>query len=134
VFFSVLNYGGSGGIRTHDQRIKSPLLYQLSYRTMNVRVSGATDRDRTCDLGIRSPTLYPTELRLQQFVWYSENTNFVNFKSDDHLRDYLGFTLGVCSLQEIEYLWVGDFGFCFGLVGVDKVVDYVFGLRKTIGC
>ena len=26
------NFGGSGGIRTHDQRIKSPLLYRLSYR------------------------------------------------------------------------------------------------------
>ena len=25
-------YGGPGGDRTHDLRIKSPLLYQLSYR------------------------------------------------------------------------------------------------------
>jgi hypothetical protein len=27
-------FGGPDGIRTHDQRIKSPLLYQLSYRTI----------------------------------------------------------------------------------------------------
>ena len=26
-----LNSGGVGGTRTHDQRIKSPLLYRLSY-------------------------------------------------------------------------------------------------------
>ena len=25
--------GGSGGSRTHDQRLMSPLLYQLSYAT-----------------------------------------------------------------------------------------------------
>ena len=30
--FESLDNGGSGGIRTHDQRIKSPLLYRLSYR------------------------------------------------------------------------------------------------------
>jgi hypothetical protein len=28
--------GGSGGIRTHDQWIKSPVLYRLSYRPTNV--------------------------------------------------------------------------------------------------
>lgn len=28
-------YGGSGGIRTHDHAIKSRVLYQLSYRSMN---------------------------------------------------------------------------------------------------
>ncbi len=27
-------FGGSGEIRTRDQRIKSPLLYRLSYRPM----------------------------------------------------------------------------------------------------
>ena len=29
--------GGSGEIRTRDQRIKSPLLYRLSYRPSKVR-------------------------------------------------------------------------------------------------
>ena len=28
---SFLNFGGTSGGRTHDKRIKSPLLYQLSY-------------------------------------------------------------------------------------------------------
>ena len=28
----ILNAGGLGGIRTRDQRIKSPLLYRLSYQ------------------------------------------------------------------------------------------------------
>lgn len=26
-------YGGFGGIRTHDQRLKRPLLYRLSYES-----------------------------------------------------------------------------------------------------
>ena len=30
-----------------------------------VVIAGATDRIRTCDLRIRSPLLYPAELRLQ---------------------------------------------------------------------
>jgi hypothetical protein len=32
---SLLDSGGSGEIRTRDQRIKSPLLYQLSYRPVD---------------------------------------------------------------------------------------------------
>lgn len=32
-----LDSGGSGEIRTRDQRIKSPLLYQLSYRPLEKR-------------------------------------------------------------------------------------------------
>ena len=29
--------GRPGGVRTHDQRIKSPLLYQLSYRPTHIQ-------------------------------------------------------------------------------------------------
>ena len=29
-------FGGPGGIRTHDQLIKSQLLYRLSYRSKNI--------------------------------------------------------------------------------------------------
>ena len=32
------NHGGSGEIRTRDQRIKSPLLYRLSYRPRNSQI------------------------------------------------------------------------------------------------
>ena len=57
-------------IRTLDPQIKSLLLYQLSYRPLNsLRNSNQTKvalgRNRTCDLRIRSPALYPTELRTQ---------------------------------------------------------------------
>ena len=31
-------YGGSGEIRTRDQRIKSPLLYRLSYRPGKTKI------------------------------------------------------------------------------------------------
>ena len=33
----LIDTGGSGEIRTRDQRIKSPLLYRLSYRPSKVR-------------------------------------------------------------------------------------------------
>jgi hypothetical protein len=32
--------GGPGGARTHDPRIKSPMLYQLSYGPVNPSVAG----------------------------------------------------------------------------------------------
>ena len=43
--------GGSGGTRTRDQRIKSPLLYRLSYRP---KILGAERRSRSNDTRRRS--------------------------------------------------------------------------------
>ena len=68
--------------RTENQQIKSLLLYQLSYgptkgsQTSSFSVdrqtcqaprrpNGAPGRIRTCDLWLRRPTLYPSELRAQ---------------------------------------------------------------------
>ncbi len=36
-FVEEIYTGGCGGIRTHDRRIKSPMLYQLSYATIQRR-------------------------------------------------------------------------------------------------
>ena len=59
--------GGGGRNRTLDQLIKSQLLCQLSYTPGSFQgpfpCNGAPGRTRTCDLRVRSPALYPTELR-----------------------------------------------------------------------
>ncbi len=60
-----------GRNRTFNQRIKSPMLCQLSYAPRLLQCFGfqsclcpsAPGATRTPDLRIRSPTLYPTELR-----------------------------------------------------------------------
>ena len=52
--------------RTYNQRIKSPMLYQLSYAPGDARdleFSSELGATRTPDLRVRSPALYPTELR-----------------------------------------------------------------------
>jgi hypothetical protein len=55
--------GVSDGVRTHDPRIHSPVLYRLSYtHRKNV---GAPGGSRTPDPRLRRPLLYPTELRAQ---------------------------------------------------------------------
>lgn len=46
------------GTRTHNQRLRRPLLVQLSFQCESV-----PDKDRTCDLPLRRRSLYPTELR-----------------------------------------------------------------------
>lgn len=53
---ATLAYGPSRN-RTYNQRIKSPLLYQLSYRPI------APGAIRTPDRRIRNPLLYPAELQ-----------------------------------------------------------------------
>ena len=67
-------YGVDDGDRTHDNRYHKPVLYQLSYahhKTIALAVETATagigtpGRIRTCDLRLRRPLLYPTELRAQ---------------------------------------------------------------------
>ena len=81
-----LEIGAAGGTRTPDQRIKSPMLYQLSYRSnawasveapisgtpIEVAAStpvstqnGTGGGTRTRDQRFRKPLLYPTELLLR---------------------------------------------------------------------
>ena len=52
-----LNCGGSAETRTLDRRIKSPLLYQLSYAPDRLIVGGSCEI-RTHDQRIKSPLLY----------------------------------------------------------------------------
>ena len=57
------NLGGNAGIRTLDRRIKSPLLYQLSYVPENslfgiLKNFGGNAGIRTLDRRIKSPLLY----------------------------------------------------------------------------
>ncbi len=69
--------GASDGARTHDHRNHNPGLYQLSYARHNFFVtqvvilhvfvkSGAPGRTRTCNPRLRSPMIYPVELRAQK--------------------------------------------------------------------
>ena len=60
---SFLSDGGNAGIRTLDRRIKSPLLYQLSYVPTQENCSeqignGGNAGIRTLDRRIKSPLLY----------------------------------------------------------------------------
>ncbi len=52
----------SKGARTLNPRIHSPVLYRLSY-TPRTPTVGAPGGNRTPDLRLRRPTLYPSELR-----------------------------------------------------------------------
>lgn len=62
-----------GGIRTHDLQIKSPVLYQLSYRRriLQKRLQRASDEVRTRDIRIKSPVLYQLSYRrlFNIYVW-----------------------------------------------------------------
>jgi hypothetical protein len=49
VVIDIVGTGGSGGNRTRDQRIKSPLLYQLSYRPAEVDVGAVVDAVNAVD-------------------------------------------------------------------------------------
>ena len=59
--------GVDDGTRTHDHLDHNQGLCQLSYihhhDTLGFNAGGAPGRTRTCDLWIRSPLLYPAELR-----------------------------------------------------------------------
>ena len=57
------NYRVSKGARTLNPRIHSPVLYQLSYTHRKSKKVGAPGGNRTPDLRLRRPTLYPSELR-----------------------------------------------------------------------
>ena len=87
--FLYIFYGAPGGSRTHDLRLRRPTLYPTELRAqagilisdtqlepVNHALQSATrrpkhyyfgtpGRSRTCDIRIRSPTLYPAELRAQ---------------------------------------------------------------------
>ena len=68
-------------IRTSDQLIKSQLLCQLSYWPMikySQTKKSAPGRIRTCDLRVRSPALYPAELRARIFGFLPMIGPFVN--------------------------------------------------------
>ena len=56
--------GVNDGTRTHDNQNHNLALYQLNYahHVTNIKI-GALGRIRTCGLRIRSPLLYPAELR-----------------------------------------------------------------------
>ena len=76
-------YGAPGGSRTHDLRLRRPTLYPAELQAhsisdcgldifhdfipqsaiRNSQFLGAPGRARTCGIRIRSPTLYPAELR-----------------------------------------------------------------------
>ncbi len=49
--------GGSGETRTRDQRIKSPLLYRLSYRPSIKLLDSNLTKQRSCQ--IRTPQKQP---------------------------------------------------------------------------
>ena len=55
--------GVADGIRTHDHLDHNQGLCQLSYSHHQILRFGTPGRIRTCGLRIRSPLLYPTELR-----------------------------------------------------------------------
>ena len=71
--------------RTFNLRIKSPLLCQLSYGPVLLCAPGVA---RTPDLRIRSPTLYPTELRAHNGGWIYPTGAPVS--SQMHLGQILG--------------------------------------------
>ena len=60
-------------VRTRDIRIKSPVLYQLSYRRriLQKRLQRASDEVRTRDIRIKSPVLYQLSYRrlFNIYVW-----------------------------------------------------------------
>ena len=58
-FGGLFEIGGNAGIRTLDRRIKSPLLYQLSYVPKFIsNTLGGSCGIRTHDQRIKSPLLY----------------------------------------------------------------------------
>ena len=72
-------FGRPERVRTSDQLIKSQLLCQLSYRPVSEFFPGAPGRTRTCGLRVRSPALYPTELRAPNGeIDLAGNPNHVN--------------------------------------------------------
>ena len=56
------------GTRTHDDRNHNPGLYQLSYTHQRYQ-AGTPGRNRTCNLRLRRPLLYPVELQAHGQYW-----------------------------------------------------------------
>src|SRR5439155_24956698 len=56
---------------------KPPPVCHLRLETLQ-RIGGAPDRNRTCDLWLRKPTLYPTELRAHALRFYLAVPNSVH--------------------------------------------------------
>ena len=61
-------YGVDDGTRTHDDRNHNPGLYQLSYTHQRYQ-AGTPGRNRTCNLRLRRPLLYPVELQAHGQYW-----------------------------------------------------------------
>ena len=67
-------HGGPAGVRTLDLGIKSPLLYQLSYRSL-FNCNGVGEGVRTLDLRSHGPSLFQLSYthhvtHLVQLVYY----------------------------------------------------------------
>src|SRR5215831_17895504 len=67
------------GFRATD---RSRLHYsaRVARRSSEFRDSGAPDRNRTCDLWLRKPTLYPTELRARRPRFYRGDRTSVHME------------------------------------------------------